>query len=78
LPFSLAPLGFTGCSLRVSIEEALVVTAGTTGNASGYAHLDLSLPTRATGGFVLHGQWLSLGLGATFPGGASDALLWRH
>jgi hypothetical protein len=78
LPLSLAPFGFTGCSLMVSINEVLLATAGTVGNARGYASVDLDLPTPGPGTFTLHGQWLAPGAGATSPGGASDAILWRH
>jgi hypothetical protein len=60
------------------MEAQGVQLFGTTGSARSYAFVDLSLPTGSTGGFVLHRQLLSLGLGATFRGGASDALLWRH
>ena len=27
---------------------------------------------------TLHGQWISVGSGATFPGALSAAMLWQH
>jgi hypothetical protein len=78
LPIALSPLGFAGCSLFTSIDEAIPVTVGAAGKERGYGWVDLTLATPGLSRFTLHGQWLVLGTGATWPGGVSDALSWRH
>lgn len=77
LPFPLSQFGFPSCVLLTSVEAAVPITLGTTGLAAGYGYFDIPLPLSATG-LPLHGQWLTLRPSTNGPGGASDALLWRH
>jgi hypothetical protein len=76
LPFALDPLGFTGCSLLVSPDVALVARIGAgSGVASGYAAMDFPLPPGLEPGPVpVFVQWLALGAPATWPGGVTAGL----
>jgi hypothetical protein len=76
LPYDLTPLGFPGCSLRVSGDVALPFVTGTTGNDMGFAAFDFPFPLVAFGGF-LYAQWLVLGTNLEAPGGVSDAVGFR-
>lgn len=66
LPLALDRWGMPGCALRVSIDVQVRVVAGTTGNARGYAYVDVP----RAGGTPLYAQWLVLGNGpvAVEPG----------
>ena len=77
LPLALDVLGFRGCELFTSVDVAVPVTTGTTGNDLGYASFDLLLPLGAGSG-SMYMQWLVLGQGAGAPGGLSAALEWSR
>lgn len=79
LPYSLNPLGFSGCQLFTSIDAWVPVLAGTTGTSRGYAFFDIPNPlATGTPWVTLYGQWVSLGLGAAAPGALSAAMQWQH
>jgi hypothetical protein len=74
LPFPLHNLGMSGCLLHVSPDVLLVTNTDPTG----YAFVDVPIRLGTPGTFTLYGQWLSFGSGPTWPGGVTEALLWRH
>jgi hypothetical protein len=78
LPMPLQPFGFPGCLLYTSPDLFLMTNTGSAGVARGYAFVDVPIPLATPGTFTLYGQWLSFGSGPTWPGGVTEALLWRH
>jgi hypothetical protein len=71
LPWSLSPLGFPGCRLLCSADVLDVTRCGSTGIDAGYGFVDLPRLPAPTPFFA---QRLALGVGASAPGGVSDAL----
>ena len=64
LPYSLTPLGFSGCQLLTSLDAWVPVLIGTTGTSRGYAYFDIHNPlATGTPWVTLYGQWVSLGFG---------------
>lgn len=80
LPAPLDAIGFAGCQLRVGMDVVLLTSTGITGKDRGYARFDIPLPLAlpSVQGVALHGQWVSFGAGATWPGAVSDAMGWYH
>ncbi|MFO0449891.1 MAG: FG-GAP repeat domain-containing protein [Pseudomonadota bacterium] len=80
LPLPLDGIGLPGCELWTSIELMVTTTTGSAGLASGHAAVDIPLPPPPVGqgSWSLSAQWWVLGDAATFPGGMSQALRWRH
>ena len=61
LPLMLDPYGMPGVTLWQSADVNLFTVAGTSGAGSGYAELQLPMPTGrtvATNGMRFHAQWL--------------------
>ncbi len=79
-PVALDGLGLPGCSLYGPIDLLALVTTGTSGQNLGYGYLDLPVPVPLTGQGLwwVSAQWLVLGVPATFPGGMTQAMRWRH
>jgi FG-GAP-like repeat len=80
LPLPLDGLGLPGCELRTSIEIMVTALTGSSGVAAGHASTVISLPPPLVGqgSWSLSAQWWVLGDAATFPGGMSQSLRWRH
>lgn len=73
LPYSLEPIGWTGCRLDVGPEfsAALVLSAGVHG---GYGACDFARVPVASGGQRLFSQWLVLDSGGGFAATATQEL----
>jgi hypothetical protein len=77
LPLALAALGLPACALHTSIEAAVPVTAGSTGNAKGYARFPIPLPLSSGLGATVCAQWLVLDARAG-AAALSAGICWQH
>ncbi|HMX64956.1 MAG TPA: metal ABC transporter permease [Microthrixaceae bacterium] len=70
----------TGALGLVLMVLLALVTTGTSGQNLGYGYLDLPVPVPLAGQGLwwVSAQWLVLGTTATFPGGMTQAMRWRH
>lgn len=77
--FDLRALGFTGCTLHPAVDQIGVFIPGLQGLDRGCAVNDLNrgtVPGPVPPGFAVFGQWVVLGSGSHWPGGATAALRW--